>query len=92
MEEGEHIEECDKMIADYAAQYDMATLCDMCDQNNIPNAPVNSVSEAVNNEQLIYRKMIREVEHPKFGKINVTRPQWLKCLRQIRMYITRLRI
>ena len=66
---GEHIEECDKMIADYAAQYDMATLCDMCDQNNIPNAPVNSVSEAVNNEQLIYRKMIREVEHPKFGKI-----------------------
>lgn len=64
-----HIAECDRLVADFAAKYTMDELLSILESANIPCAPVNSVREMVQNPQLIHRKMIREIDHPRFGKI-----------------------
>jgi crotonobetainyl-CoA:carnitine CoA-transferase CaiB-like acyl-CoA transferase len=38
-------------------------------RGHVPCAPVNSVSEALQDEQVLAREMIVEVEHPQFGTI-----------------------
>jgi CoA:oxalate CoA-transferase len=38
------------------------------DQHGIPNGPINSIDEVVNDPQILAREMIVEVNHPKAGK------------------------
>lgn len=41
------------------------------DEFGIPNGPINTVDKVVNNEQIVAREMIVEVEHPKAGKTRI---------------------
>lgn len=40
----------------------------------VPCAPINTLREVFDNEQVIYRKMIREIQHPKAGRVKVVGP------------------
>ncbi|AFZ69874.1 putative acyl-CoA transferase/carnitine dehydratase [Caldisphaera lagunensis DSM 15908] len=46
-------------------------IIDKLESVGVPVAPVNSVAEALNNEQTKSREMVVEVEHKKIGKIKV---------------------
>ena len=43
-----------------------------CLQGRVPCAPVNSVREALEDEQVLARDMLIEVEHPEFGRLRET--------------------
>ena len=69
-----HIEECDLLITEWSKTQDIDDILKICEDYGIPCARVNDIEEMVHDEQLIHRKMIREVEHPDFGKIKVNGP------------------
>lgn len=37
----------------------------------IPSAPINNIEMLVNNEQVIARKMIQQIKHPKAGRVSI---------------------
>jgi crotonobetainyl-CoA:carnitine CoA-transferase CaiB-like acyl-CoA transferase len=41
---------------------------EILEKSGIPVAPVNKVSEALNDPHVIHRKMVIELEHPKYGR------------------------
>ena len=45
-----------------------------CESYGIPAARVNTIEEMVQDEQLHYRKVIRQVEHPDYGTITMNGP------------------
>jgi len=59
----------------------------LCQSHNISIAPINSIDESVNSEQLKARQFFVEIEHPKAGKIKfpsapykfTTTPWQVKC-------------
>jgi formyl-CoA transferase len=43
-------------------------------RENIPSAPVNNISSALNDPQTVERNMVQEVEHPTVGKLKLIGP------------------
>ena len=41
------------------------------DEAHIPAGPINTVDKAINDEQVVYRKFIQEIDHPTAGKIRL---------------------
>lgn len=70
----QRIEECDKIVADWTSQHCIDDIIEECNKANLPCAKVNKISEMAVDEQLLYRKMIREVDMPKLGKMKVNGP------------------
>ena len=59
------------LIADLKARFSTRTTAEWMGrlQGDIPCAPVNSVREALSDEQIVQRGMIVEVEHPELGTL-----------------------
>ncbi len=69
-----HIEECDALVSSWTKERDCADILKLCEEFGIPSAKVNDMEDMVHDEQLIYRKMIRQVEDKKFGTITTSGP------------------
>jgi formyl-CoA transferase len=41
------------------------------DEARIPAGPINTVDKAINDEQVVYRKFIQEIDHPTAGRIRL---------------------
>jgi crotonobetainyl-CoA:carnitine CoA-transferase CaiB-like acyl-CoA transferase len=61
-----------QIIEERTTRYTSAELRDMLDQAGIPNGPVWTVGEALNAPQTTALGMVRELEHPKVGRLKVT--------------------
>ena len=46
----------------------------LIDDAGVPCAPINTLNEVFDNEQTVYRKTVREIQHPKAGKVKVVGP------------------
>ncbi|HHV11497.1 MAG TPA: CoA transferase [Clostridiales bacterium] len=69
-----HMEECDELVQNWVKNYSLEEVISLCEKHNIPCAPVNSVKDMVKDEQLIHRKMIRDVEDKELGTIKCNGP------------------
>ncbi|WP_164516793.1 CaiB/BaiF CoA transferase family protein [Clostridium transplantifaecale] len=69
-----HIRECDDMVEAWAKTKEMDEILRCCELYGIPAARVNTIEEMVRDEQLLYRKAIRRVEHPAYGTITMNGP------------------
>lgn len=67
----------DRLVSDEFMKRDSATWEKSLDENRVPYALVNSYIEALQDEQVIHRGVVREVEHPVSGKIKVVGPPWV---------------
>ena len=72
-----HREALDRLVRDEFIQLDSATWEKVLDENRVPYALVNSYVEALQDEQVSHRGVVREVEHPVSGKIRVVGPPWV---------------
>ena len=63
------------LIADLKTRFLQRTTADWLGRlrGKVPCAPVNSVEEALRDEQVLARKMIMEIEHPEFGIVKQVR-------------------
>ncbi len=43
------------------------------EEAGIPSGPINTVDKAINDEQVVYRKFIQEIDHPTGGRIKLMR-------------------
>ena len=64
----EHQLDCNKLIEVWTKGYTMAEIDMMGMQFDVPLAPVRTVREVVNDEQLAYRNFFTEIEHPIAGR------------------------
>ena len=69
-----HIRECDEMVMEWARTKETDEILRCCESYGIPAARVNTIEEMVRDEQLHYRKAIRQVEHPAYGTITMNGP------------------
>jgi crotonobetainyl-CoA:carnitine CoA-transferase CaiB-like acyl-CoA transferase len=61
----------DEIVTNWTSNRKKLDIADMLIKANVPHAPVQSIAEVADDPHLKYRKMIREIEHPKEGKIKV---------------------
>jgi crotonobetainyl-CoA:carnitine CoA-transferase CaiB-like acyl-CoA transferase len=64
----EHQQDCNKLIELWTQEYTMAEIDRLGMEYDVPLAPVRTVNEVVNDEQLAYRNFFVEIEHPVAGK------------------------
>lgn len=67
----------DRLVSGEFMKMDSATWEKRLDENRVPYALVNSYIEALQDEQVTHRGVVREVEHPVSGKIRVVGPPWI---------------
>ena len=60
--------DCNKLIELWTKEYTMAEIDRLGMQYDVPLAPVRTVEEVVNDEQLAYRNFFIEIEHPVAGR------------------------
>ncbi len=72
-----HREALDRLVRDEFIKMDSAAWEKSLDENRVPYALVNSYIEALNDEQVTHRGVVREIEHPVSGKIRVVGPPWV---------------
>lgn len=72
-----HREALDRLVRDEFLKLDSAAWEKILDENRVPYALVNSYVEALQDEQVSQRGVVREVEHPVSGKIRVVGPPWV---------------
>jgi formyl-CoA transferase len=60
------------VIAARPADYWLARMV----KNRLPNAPINDYEDAANDEQVVFRELIRTLDHPKSGAVRVVGPGW----------------
>ncbi len=63
----EHQLDCNKLIEVWTREYTMAEIDRMGMEFDVPLAPVRTVREVVNDEQLAYRSFFVEIDHPAAG-------------------------
>jgi len=63
-----HATECNSAVAEQIKKYSTAQLMELLTEAKVPCSTVRSVDQVVRDEQLLYRDMITEVEHPTAGK------------------------
>lgn len=61
----------DEIVTDWTSNKDKLEISDILIESSVPHAPVLSIEEVADDQHLIYREMIREVNHPVEGKIKV---------------------
>jgi CoA:oxalate CoA-transferase len=64
----EHQQDCNKLIELWTREYTMAEIDRLGMEYDVPLAPVRTVKEVVNDEQLAYRNFFVEIDHPVAGK------------------------
>jgi len=64
----EHQLDCNKLIEVWTKEYTMAEIDRLGIQFDVPLAPVRTVREVVNDEQLAYRNFFTEIDHPVAGR------------------------
>ena len=67
----------DRLVSDEFLKLDSATWEKVLHDNRVPYALVNSYVDALQDEQVNHRGVVREVEHPASGKIRVVGPPWV---------------
>lgn len=72
-----HRETLDRLVSDEFIKMDSAAWEKSLDDNRVPYALVNSYIEALNDEQVTHRGVVREIQHPVSGKIRVVGPPWV---------------
>jgi crotonobetainyl-CoA:carnitine CoA-transferase CaiB-like acyl-CoA transferase len=64
----EYQQDCNKLIELWTQEYTMAEIDRLGMEYDVPLAPVRTVQEVVNDEQLAYRNFFVEIDHPVAGK------------------------
>jgi crotonobetainyl-CoA:carnitine CoA-transferase CaiB-like acyl-CoA transferase len=64
-------EECIAILADILKRRPRDEWLQLLNDNAIPCAPINSMDEVFKDPQVLHRKMLVEVDHPKAGKIKM---------------------
>jgi CoA:oxalate CoA-transferase len=64
----EHQQDCNKLIELWTKEYTMAEIDRLGIEYDVPLAPVRTVREVVNDEQLAYRNFFVEIDHPATGR------------------------
>ncbi|MGE0558828.1 MAG: CaiB/BaiF CoA transferase family protein [Burkholderiales bacterium] len=67
----------DDIVSSAFLARDSSTWAKVLSDNRVPFAVVNSYIDALNDEQVKFRGIVREVEHPASGKIRVVGPPWV---------------
>jgi crotonobetainyl-CoA:carnitine CoA-transferase CaiB-like acyl-CoA transferase len=67
----------DQLVSDVFAQRDSSAWAQILAANRVPFAVVNSYIDALADEQVKHRGLVREVVHPVSGKIRVVGPPWV---------------
>ena len=67
----------DRLVSEEFLKLDSATWEKVLHDNRVPYALVNSYVDALRDEQVSHRGVVREVEHPVSGKIRVVGPPWV---------------
>jgi len=67
----------DELVSGEFLQRDSGTWAQILAANRVPFAVVNSYLDALADEQVTYRGLVREVVHPVSGKIRVVGPPWI---------------
>jgi len=64
----EHQQDCNKLIELWTQEHTMAEIDKLGIEYDVPLAPVRTVKEVVNDEQLAYRQFFTEIDHPVAGR------------------------
>lgn len=72
-----HRERLDRIVSDEFMKLESFAWEKILHENRVPYALVNSYIDALRDEQVSYRGVVREVVHPKSGKIRVVGPPWV---------------
>jgi crotonobetainyl-CoA:carnitine CoA-transferase CaiB-like acyl-CoA transferase len=64
----EHQQDCNKLIELWTREYAMAEIDRLGMEYDVPLAPVRTVKEVINDEQLAYRNFFTEIDHPAAGR------------------------
>jgi crotonobetainyl-CoA:carnitine CoA-transferase CaiB-like acyl-CoA transferase len=67
----------DNLVSATFMQRSAAEWSPILEANRVPYAVVNSYLDALNDAQVAFRGLVREVEHPASGKIRVVGPPWI---------------
>lgn len=70
-ERNKNYEKLRPILADCMKEKTTAQWQECLDDAGIPNGPINYVDQVLENEQVLAREMIVEVEHPKAGKLKM---------------------
>jgi CoA:oxalate CoA-transferase len=65
----QHQQDCNKLIELWTRERTMAEIDRLGMEFDVPLAPVRTVKEVVNDEQLAYRKFFTEIDHPVAGRL-----------------------
>ncbi len=72
-----HRDVLDRLVGDVLLQHDSAYWARVLSENRVPFSVVNSYLDALKDEQVVHRGLVREIEHPISGKIRVVGPPWV---------------
>jgi len=72
-----HRDTLDRLVGEILAQHDSKYWSRVLGENRVPFSVVNSYLDALKDEQVAHRGLVREVEHPVSGKIRVVGPPWI---------------
>lgn len=67
----ERMEEIDELVCAFTRTHSRDPLCDLLRENRVPCSPVRDLDEVVADPHLHERRMLRELDHPEFGRITV---------------------
>jgi CoA:oxalate CoA-transferase len=67
----ENYEELRPIIAQEIAKKKTEEWKEILIEADIPSGPINNIEMVVNDEQVKYRNMIQEVQHPKVGRVKM---------------------
>lgn len=73
----------DRIVSDEFMKHDSSAWEKILHENRVPYALVNSYMDALRDEQVTHRGIVREVEHPASGKIRVVGPPWIMADTQL---------
>jgi succinate--hydroxymethylglutarate CoA-transferase len=63
-----------KILDEEVKKYSTSELMQKLEKAGVPCAPVNNVKEVFENNQVLHRKMLGNLEHPRYGKIPTIGP------------------
>ncbi len=67
----------DRIVSDEFMKQESSAWEEILHENRVPYALVNSYIDALQDEQVTHRGVVREIEHPVSGKIRVVGPPWV---------------
>ena len=67
----EQMDEIDELVRNWTQQFDKAELAEQLRAAGVPCAPVREIAEVVADPHLRGRGMVREIDHPEFGRLIV---------------------